>query len=214
MTQLVEVRTYQRVRAMVNPSNPAFDHYTGQKNRHIKVHAIITDGTKSWREQFKVSNKKLAAEQVKEVIQFFNDTRLPDPPMEKERSFVELYIEDKEVARYEDDCGMSGWLDPEGVFHPCGFGEHVKYALDLLNQDLDAPFKPAYSDEMHELSENQHISMSNGEQSVGGFISILGQLTPPQVVWFNRFFFKLSPTQRRVLTSKAKEQGMELKYAW
>lgn len=213
MSQLVEVRTYQRMRAMVNPKNPSFDSYTGERNRSIEVHAIISDGTKSWRESFKVSNKSVAEEQIREVIKFFNDTRLSDPPMEKERAYVGLYNEEEEVAQYEDDRGMSGWLDPEGVFHPCGFGEHVQYALDLYNRGQEQ-WKSCSTDEMESLLENQHISMSNGEQSNGGFISILGKLTLPQIEWFNRFFFKLSPTQRWTVVKVAREQGIELKYDW
>ena len=28
--------------------------------------------------------------------------------------------------------GLTGWLDPEGVFHPCGFSEHSEYAQKIL----------------------------------------------------------------------------------
>lgn len=216
MANLVKVSTYQGMTAMVNPDNPSFSNFLRgrAKSRFIEVYAIVSDGTKQWREQFKVSSMKVAEEQVKEVLQFFNDTRRPEPPVEKERHFVSLYIEEPEVARYEDDYGMSGWLDPEGVFHPCGFGRHVEYVLELLNSDLDAPFKSAHSGEIMEFAENQHIPMSNTEQSSGAFISILGDLTPPQVEWFNLFFFKLSSVQKSAVTKAAKEQGIQLKYDW
>jgi hypothetical protein len=214
VTEKVLISTYQRMTALVDPDNPAFSgHFKGKPKKHTEVYAIISNGVTQWREKFKVSSLKVAEEQIKEVLQFFNDTRRPEHPMEKERSFVEFYQEDEEVSRHEDDYGMSGWLDPDGVFHPCGFGEHVKYALDLFN-DEDNRWKNVGSDEMEELATNQHIPLSNGEQSTGGFISILGQLTPPQVTWFNRFFYKLSSTQKTALSRAAKGQGIQLKYHW
>lgn len=110
---------------------------------------------------------------------------------------------------------MSGWLDPDGIFHPCGFGDHVKYALELLNrEEAQKGWTSASTDEMEELMMNQHISMSNGEQSTGGFISILGNITSQQVDWFNRFFYKLSGSQKATLTRIAQEQGIKLKYDW
>jgi hypothetical protein len=209
-----KVVTYQGMTAMVNPKNPGFNNYTKRNNKYIEVHAIISDGTKAWREKFKVSFLSKAEEQIKEVIQFFNDTRRLEPPIEKERFFVEMYIEDEEVARYEDDKGMSGWLDPDGVFHPCGFGQHVDYALEIINKDADF-FTPVHSDEMEDLAQNSHIPMSVVGQSTGSFVSILGQITPPQVDWFNRFFFKLCPrTQRQKVISAAEKQGIKLKYEW
>jgi hypothetical protein len=208
---LVEVTTYERMPAMVNPDNPAFSGYFRRPTpKHLEVFAIIDNGSRSWREKFKVSSKKVSEEQIKEVIQFFNDTRR-DKTLEKERTFVSLYHECEEVARYEDDQGMSGWLDPQGVFHPCGFGEHVKFALDILNKDEE---HYRGSDEVGELVSNQYIPMSVMHLSTNGFISILGELTPEQITWFDMFFFKLAPSQRSTLTREAKKQGIKLKYDW
>lgn len=210
----VKVSTYHGMTAFVNPSNPGFSSYfRGKRVKSVEVYGLITDGTKSWRESFKVSNKKAAAQQIAEVIQFFNETRRPDDK-EKERTFVGLYEEDKEVARYPDDCGMSGWLDPEGVFHPCGFGEHVQYALEIFNNEESTSFRPCYKEEMDELALNQHIPMSTEDMSSNSFISILGKLTPSQVEWFNRFFYKLSSAQRTAVARAAKEQNIQLKYDW
>jgi hypothetical protein len=215
MSNLMRVRTYHNMYAEVNSDNPCFNFHTGRNLPFIEVFAICGDN-REWREKFKVTSHELAESQIKEAIQFFNDTRRPDEQgIEKERKFICLYIEDEEVAWRTDNDGMSGWLDPEGIFHPCGFGEHTVYALNLINKEEEKNgWKNANTDEMEVLMENQHISMSVMEQSTGSFMSILGQLTPPQVEWFDRFFYKLAPTQRSTLSDKAKEQGIKLKYEW
>lgn len=33
--------------------------------------------------------------------------------------------------------GLTGWLDPKGVFHPCEYGEHRYFAEEIIN---DYPF--------------------------------------------------------------------------
>ena len=119
--------------AEVNGDNPAFYGYSGKNERYIEVKGMISDGTKTWRENFKVTSLDVAQKQILEVIQFFNDTMHHG---ERPRSFVEFYHEDKEVARYKDNEGMSGWLDPEGIFHPCGFGEHIIYAEVIVGARL------------------------------------------------------------------------------
>ncbi|RPK19989.1 hypothetical protein [Paenibacillus xylanexedens] len=199
-------------RATVNKKNPSFNTWTGEENSYVLVQAICGDETGEWREQFKVTSLAVAEEQIREVIQFFNDTRVY-PDKERERHFVSLYAEDEEVRRYRDDGGLSGWLDPNGTFHPCGFGEHVKYALDFAEK-AGEEFRVMGSEDIEKLNANQHIPMSLNGQSASSFIGILADLTAPQIEWFNRFFFKLAPMQRSVVCKKAKEQGVKLKYQW
>jgi hypothetical protein len=207
-----------RMMTRVNSDNPNFAHWFRRPvPTHIEVFAIVTDGVHTWREKFKASSLDVAEEQIKEVVQFFNNTIMPDEN-ERERSFVCLYTDDEEAARYKDDIGMSGWLDPEGKFHPCGFGEHSEYAvrimLEELERDESAPLRGA-KEQVGRLTKNQHIPMSVSHLSSGSYIAILGQLTQAQVDWFNRFFYKLCPiTQRPAVVRAAKEQGVKLKYDW
>lgn len=215
---LVEVTTYHQMTAKVNPDNPGFAHFFRRPSPpYVEVYAVVGDGVMTWREKFKVTSLDVAEEQIKEVIQFFNDTRRPEEK-ERERTFLHIYTEDEEVSIYEDDAGMSGWLDPDGVFHPCGFGEHVEYAMNIvLKEHMEDASRPLRNgkEEVNNLIINQHIPMSVSNLSSGSFISILGRLTPPQVDWFNRFFFKLCPrTQRPVVVQAAREQGIKLKYDW
>lgn len=205
MSRLVTVHVYGAT-AQVNPGNPNFDFHTRRSNPYIETFAIIGNEKGQWREKFKVSSMSVAEEQIKEVIKFYNDTITS--PHDKPRHFVELYHEDEEVTMYKDDAGMSGWLDPDGVFHPCGFGEHVKYALEMEEKLLDG------NQAIDTVAANQHIAMSVSEQSSFSHIGILADLTSKQIEWFNRFFYKLSPAQRTELSNKAKEQGIQLKYMW
>ena len=116
------------------------------------------------------------------------------------------WLEDEEVSTYEDDEGMIGWLNPKGNFFPCQFGEHVLYANQLLQrirkEDIDT------------LAENQHIPMSIDEKSNYEHIGILGDITPEQITWFNRFFDKLSRMQKSAIMSALEKQGKKLEFAW
>jgi len=207
------VQTYHRMRAEVNPENPNFEGYTGIRKKNAERWAVVTNGVKTWRELFKIASDYSAEEQVKEVLQFFNDTRRPEMK-EKERIFVGFYEEPEHVAKWADDEGMSGWLDPEGVFYPCAFGEHTSYAVQLFDRE-NRDVWTSGRDEMRNLTLNQHIPMSTWESSSQGYIAILGDLTEKQVDWFNQFFFKLCPrTQRGVVADKAQEQGIKLKFDW
>lgn len=33
--------------------------------------------------------------------------------------------------------GMTGWLSPEGQFHPCGYGEHYDLASELVQEHVN-----------------------------------------------------------------------------
>lgn len=187
----------------VNINNPAFNYLTGVNKPYIEVKAVIRDEKKKWKETFKVSSEEKAAEQIQEVIQFFNDTL---QPRETPREFVSVWIEDEELSQYKDKEGMSGWLDPNGIFHPCEFGEHGIYAREKLQI-----FEQNVSDV---LAQNQHIPMSVDERSHHSNIAIFGVITQEQLNWFNRFFDKLSFTQKSTVQNKTKEQGLSLEYEW
>ena len=186
----------------VNPKNPAFNYLTGFDNPYIEVKAVIKDSQKQWKETFKVTNMEAAEQEVREVIQFFNNTLRP---YEKEREFVSLWIEDEEVSRYKDKEGMCGWLNPEGEFFPCGFGEHNLYALNVLQK---------YEDDLSIIAQNQHIPMSVDEQSSFSHIGIFGEITEKQLAWFNRFFDKLSSKQKGTVVKMLEEQGRKLDFEW
>lgn len=188
--------------ATINPENPSFNYRTGLDLPFIEVKAVIKDNSKKWKETFKVTSLEKAEEQIKEVIQFFNDTLTGS---EREREFASLWFDDEEASQFKDGNGMSGWLNPEGEFFPCGFGEHNIYAMNTMQE---------YNEDLEVFAENQHIPMSVNDQSSFSHIGILGQITEPQLKWFNRFFDKLSSNQKSILSRKCKEQDLQLDFDW
>lgn len=192
-----------RIPVEVSKDNPSFNFWLDQDLPFIKVKAVITDKERRWKEVFKVTSLERAEEQVLEVIQFFNDTRpFPD---EKERHYVGLYLESEELMNVPDDNGMSGWLNPAGEFFACGFGEHSRYAKEIM-RNHQARSKDA--------ADNDHIPMSHYEQSSFSHMAILGKITIPQEEWLNLWFDKLSPVQKAVVKNAFEEQGLKLDYDW
>ena len=88
-----------------------------------------------------------------------------------------------------ENFGLSGWLTPEGKFHPCEHGEHWKFASHVMEQDKDT------------LHHMQYVSMG----SVGNyfktyshlFIPIDG-LTDNQKAWFEKHYRYLDVEQKKV----------------
>jgi len=191
------------IKVEYSDQNPALSYLRRNYLPYIEVKALIRNEKQVFREKIKVSNLEVAEQQIKEVMDFYNQTLQHG---ELEREFVELWLEDEEVSTYEDDEGMIGWLDPKGNFFPCQFGEHVLYANQLLQrirkEDIDT------------LAENQHIPMSIDEKSNYEHIGILSDITPEQVDWFNRFFDKLSRMQKSAVMSALEKQGEKLEFAW
>ena len=186
----------------INSDLPAFNYLTKEERPFVIVHAYIKSQKGFWKEAFKVSSADpiVAKDEIQEIIQFFNDTIRTG---EAERTLDSLVKPDPEVDRFEDGQGLTGWLDPKGEFHACAFGCHSVYAMELEEREgSDA------------LESNQHIPMSEFDQSGSQFISIMGEITDAQLEWFNRFYYKLSMSQRVVVEKKVKEQGKKLKYTW
>lgn len=188
-------------RVEVDNTNPSFNYWLNQDLPFIEIKAVISDGTKKWKEKFKVTNIMIAEKQVKQVIEFFNATR-PHPD-DLERKYISLYLESEELMKFKDDEGMSGWLNPEGEFFACGFGEHVVYASEMMERM-----------EVDELAENNHVPMSHDSSSSYSHIGILGKLTEKQIEWFDLWFDKLSSEQKSGVKKAYEEQGIEMEYAW
>lgn len=202
---MVTVKVYGKT-AEVNETNPNFNFHTNQNLPFINVEVLIgdEDGSRIWKETIKATNLEEAERQGQELITFFNDTIQKG---EKRRGFFGFYQEDEEVAKYKDEEGVSGWLNPEGQFYPCGFGEHSRYAREVLEiMDIDV--------DSEDVANDGHIPMSCNEQSTLSHIGILGDITESQLEWFNRFFYKLSSSQKSDLKKAVEKQGLKLKYNW
>lgn len=201
---MVTVSIYGKV-VEVSETNPAFNFHTGRSLPYIITFAIVGDGERIWREDFKVSNPEVAEEQIREVIQFFNDTTREG---ERGRIFHEMYVENKELQAYEDEQGMSGWLSPTGKFYPCGFGEHSIFAMKVLENKYE------YDVSSDIARQNSFIPMSVDERSEFSHLSINEGITPEQMEWFNKFFYKLSRMQKGILSRACDQQGLKMKYDW
>lgn len=185
-----------------NENLPAFNYITGRNLPFIEVKAVIK-GYQKYKEVFKVSSMETAEEEIKEIIDFFNASLTQG---EREREFISLFIEDEEVAKYNDNEGMTGWLDPSGKFFPCEEGEHSLYAYEITNR-MDQEGRK-------ELEINQHIPMSKGDLDGKPYLFISGKLTPEQVVWLNRFFDKLCRCQKGTVKMEMEKQGFSLDFPY
>lgn len=185
--------------AEVNEHNPSFNIHLGSNLPYVMVKAIMGDERGKWVEPIKVSSLENAEQEGKEVIQFYNDTLQQG---ERIRKFHGLHQEDADVSSYEDREGMTGWLTPQGEFIPCKFGEHAVYANQFMEN--------ATSEER--MVENQYIPMSEDSRSKYSHITILAELTSEQMDWFNRFYYKLSWIQNRMVQDAFKKQNKTLKW--
>lgn len=59
----------------VNEYNPSFNYLTGNNIPYIEVEARFGNEVREWKETINVSSLKNADKEIKEVIDFFNNTR-------------------------------------------------------------------------------------------------------------------------------------------
>lgn len=94
--------------------------------------------------------------------------------------------------------GLTGWLDPKGVFHPCEYGEHRYFAEEIIG---DYPFT-SY-DRLRD--EKFYIPMGTNFNDDGYvFLSIDKDklepiITDEQKKWFDENFKRLDKGQQRMV---------------
>lgn len=94
--------------------------------------------------------------------------------------------------------GLTGWLDPEGVFHPCEYGEHRDYAMDIIDS-FNAYDKLRY--------EEYYIPMGADydEDRAYVFLNIDQEklepiITDKQRKWFDDNFDRLAKGQKEMVS--------------
>lgn len=91
--------------------------------------------------------------------------------------------------------GLTGWLDPEGVFHPCGYGEHHLFAHKIMDGG-----SPSISYDRLRF-ERMYIPMGSSNRENGSYIFInidKGKplVTDKQKKWLKENFDKLDRMQK------------------
>ena len=106
--------------------------------------------------------------------------------------------------------GMTGWLSPDGVFYECSYGEHYKFAQELMstNPELDSERIRIGHEQgtvIHgeiALRELEWIPMgvpSNGRGGVDYIHIPLEGRTEEQIEWFEENYYHLSELQQSIL---------------
>ena len=93
--------------------------------------------------------------------------------------------------------GLTGWLDPEGEFHPCNYGEHNKFAEKIIDS------YGAYSRLRDELLYIPMGAAFNEKESYV-FINIDSEkaeplITQKQKEWFDKNFSRLAKGQQEMV---------------
>jgi hypothetical protein len=185
-------------RVSVNENNPSFNYWLNQDLPYIEVKAIITDGTRTWRENIKVSNIKMAENQCKEVIEFFNNTR----PNKSDlcRKFLGIHTESKTIPEKQDNEGLCGWLTPKGEFIENDIGEHGRFVQQFFNE----PIKPKHYTEIYRKGFIRLADRLTED------VNINSKLTTEQITWIRKNIDLFSEGQKSILKREFKKQGLEL----
>lgn len=95
--------------------------------------------------------------------------------------------------------GLTGWLDPSGVFHPCRYGKHSVLAMEVM--DSDYPYTSC--DRLKE--DHNYIPMGvcpDGDSYV--FLNIDQKqlkpiITDEQIKWFEQHLNELDDEQKEMV---------------
>jgi hypothetical protein len=96
--------------------------------------------------------------------------------------------------------GLTGWLDPEGIFHPCDYGEHSIFAQEVID---DYPYS-AYDRLRYEKFFIPMGSLWDESRSYV-FINIDEKIIEPIITeeqrkWFVENFNKLDLGQKEMVS--------------
>lgn len=103
--------------------------------------------------------------------------------------------------------GLTGWLDPKGVFHPCKYGEHNILAQEVMDSDL--PYQS-----YEKLKEQKHyIPMGVSPDSSDSYVfihidqtSLEPVITKEQIQWFKTNFNELDRGQKLMVFDWLEEE--------
>ncbi|MFE8701044.1 hypothetical protein ACFYKX_10535 [Cytobacillus sp. FJAT-54145] len=99
--------------------------------------------------------------------------------------------------------GLSGWLDPEGQFHPCSYGRHHEFAQDEMERLANLGDYPYES--VDQLRERSYIPMGGSSTGWYVFLPINHETYKPMVskaqyAWFQTHWHELDAEQQEMVS--------------
>ena len=93
--------------------------------------------------------------------------------------------------------GLTGWLDPQGVFHPCEYGKHNEFAMEIVDsygayEQLKTQFYIPMGADFDEDKSYVFINIDHDK--------LEPLITDEQKKWFDDNFERLAKGQQQMVS--------------